>query len=224
MFCLILVEFVAFPERKDAIFEAHDDSREVIATSSGSIGFYKNGRCQKTDPNMTLGKDNKLTDWCSNIVSKDEKTDAKPWIAYHIKNKRIQANSYAIRSGCCYYECCCNDDSTFIDEFCCCSLYSYSLQVSDNNVTWRTIHSVKEDQKFFSCTNRIHKFDHVEEFTYSRIVLDKQRPHCENCFALNKVEFYGSTIYYNGIYDTNVDEDNDESVSIIGKIDRNRAI
>ena len=223
MICLLLIELVSFPQKDDAIFESLHEKGEVIATSSGSIGFYKDGKCQQTHPNMTLGKDDKSTDWCSNIAKPndkiDDKTNGKPWISYRLKNKRIRANSYAIRSGCCYYECCCIDDDTFIDKHCCCTLFSYSLQVSDDNITWRTIHSVEEDHEIKRCTNRDHKFEKVEEFTFVRFVLDKQKPYCENCFALNRFEIYGSAIQDNGIYDIN--NEDDESVSIIGKIDKN---
>ena len=142
MFCLVFMELlVAFPQRKDAIFEPLHENNEVVAFSSGSIGMFRDGKCHLTSPNMTLGKDDESTDWCSNIAKQGE-GEGKPWIAYRVKNKRIKANGYAIRSGCCYYDCCCIDDSKLIDKYCCCSLLSYSLQVSDNNIMWRTIHSV----------------------------------------------------------------------------------
>ena len=176
-----------------------------------------------TSPNMTLGKDDKLVDWCSNIAKKGE-GEGKPWISYRIKNKRIRANGYAIRSGCCYYACCCIDDSSIYDIDCCCSLFSYSLQISDNNMTWKTIHSVQEDQKFWACTNRVYKFDKVEEFTFVRLVLDKQRQYCENCFALNRFEIYGEAINGNGDYIPDGEDEGDESVSIIGKINRENAV
>ena len=214
------MELIAFPQRKDAIFESLHENNEVVSFSSGSIGYYKGGKCQLTSPNMTLGKDDETTDWCSNIAMQGE-GEGKPWIAYRVKNKKIRASGYSIRSGCCYYECCCIDDTRDIDKYCCCSLLSYSLQVSDNNMTWRTIHSVENDENFWACTNRDYKFNKVEEFTYVRLILDKQRLHCENCFALNRFEIYGETI--NGAYDTESEDENDESVSIIGKINKDNA-
>lgn len=222
MFCLVFMELVAFPERKDGIFEHIELIDDIIATSSGSIGLYKDGKCTLTSPNMTLGNDDKTTDWCSNIINKNENEDGKikPWISYRIKNKRMRSKGYAMRSGCCFYGCCCIDDSDLIDSDCCCSLYSYSIQISDDNRTWKTIQSVEEDKEFWDCTNRVHEFDKVEEFTFIRLVLDKQRPYCRNCFALNKFEVYGETIRDNGQYYESED-DNDESVSIIGKINKN---
>ena len=217
------MELVSFPQRDDAIFEPLHENNEVMAFASGSIGFYKDGKCQKTSPNMTLGKDDMLVDWCSNVVKKDENVNTKPWISYRIKNKRIRANGYAIRSGCCYYGCCCIDDDTFVDNVCCCSLFSFSLQISDDNKTWKTIHSVEEDQKLLDCTNRVYKFNKVEEFTFVRLMLDKPRPYCENCFALNKFELYGEAIKGNSAYFSDSDDENDESVSIIGKIKKDNA-
>ena len=156
------------------------------------------------------------------LISPLEKptTNIKVFATYSLKGKRMKLNGYSLRNGCCrHVECCCIDDDTFIDEYCCCSIFSYSLQVSDDNITWRTIHSVEEDHEIKRCTNRVHKFDKDEDFTFVRLVLDKPRPYCENCFALNRFEIYGSAIHDNGIYDIN--NDDDESVSIIGKIDQN---
>ena len=219
MFCLIFMELVSFPQRDDAIFEQLHEKGEVMSYASGSLGIYKDGKCQMTTPNMSLGKDDRRSDWCSNIAKKGE-GEGKPWISYRVKNKRIKANGYAIRSGCCYYGCCCIDDSTYVDKDCCCSLFSYSLQVSDNNKTWKTIHRVEEDQNFWACTNRVYKFNQIEEFTYVRLLLDKQRPYCENCFALNRFEIYGQTTNDNGAYLSEGEDENDESVSIIGKVKR----
>ena len=219
------MELVAFPERKDGIFEHAEHIEDIITSSSGSLGFYKDGKCVLTSPNMTLGKDDEKQEWCSNIISKEESKEGKikPWISYRIKNKRMRSKGCAIRSGCCHYDCCCIDDSEIIDTYCCCSLFSYSLQVSDDNRTWRTIHRVEEDTEFWSCRNRVHEFKQIEEFTFIRIVLDKQRTYYKNCFSLNKFEVYGETIHDNGrYYDGYEDNDNDESVSIIGKINKDK--
>ena len=217
MFCLVLLKLVAFPERKDAIFETLYKNNEVISFSSGSIGFYKKGKCHLTSPNMTIGNDDDSFDWCSNIA-KPENGEKMPWIAYRVKNKRIRASGYAIRSGCCRYECCCLSDSYYVNSYCCCALSSYSLQASDDNVTWRTIHKVENEVNFYTCTNRVFEFDKVEEFTFVRFTLDKPYKRCPNCFALNRFEVFGETIKS---YQSENEDENDESVSIIGKINKN---
>ena len=90
-------------------------------------------------------------------------------------------------------------------------------------MTWKTIHSVEEDKKLYECANRVYEFSKVEEFTFVRLVLDKPRPYCENCFTLNKFEIYGETIKGNAPFFSDNEDENDESVSIIGKIRKDNA-
>ena len=216
MLAFILVEFIAFPSRKDSIL-SQVDQKSVDLAVSGSIGYFYNGKCVQTYPNQTLNNDEKL-DWCSNVAkSKDD----KPWITYSLQNKAMRLTGYSVRSGCCYYTCCCLDESGLVD-YCCCELYSFSLQGSNDNKTWKVIHKVEKDDRFYICMFKTYEFPMTESFKYVRFVQESERPGCAFCMAINQIEFYGETV------DSNsreiIDSDDDESVSIIGKVGRNEAI
>lgn len=219
MLFLIFMEFIAFPERDDAIFKSVSTAtpNSIQTSSSGSMGKYMNGKCLQTFPNETLN-DNAKSEWCSNIASKDQEN---PWISYTIKNKAIKATGYSVRNGCCYFICCCIDDETDIDYDCCCELYSFSLEGSNDNKTWKTIHSVKKDSMIRFCEVKTYSFkEKTEPFRYIRFKHDEARPGCPNCIQINQIEIYGDTVdMASASYDESYD-DNDESVSIIGKVKR----
>ena len=205
------VSFRAFPYKKDALLKSEPRSN-IIIESSGSIGHFYGGKCRETFPNQTIiGKVEH--DWCSNIGKFDSD---KPWIQYSLKDKKISVSGYSIRNGCCVAACCCINDDENIDEVCCCTLYSYSLQGSNDNKTWTTLHKVEKDPYFYGCetkTFELHKKS--EEFTFIRFTLDEQRPGCLNCMQLNQVELYGNTAIHSTYIESN---DEDESISIIGRV------
>ena len=209
---LILMEYVAFPERKDSIF-AKTELSEIGVTASGSMGLYYEGKCHQTFPNETLSADKKM-DWCSNIAKSDED---KPWISYNLKDKAMKIKGFSVRNGCCWYGCCCVDDNTRItDVECCCVLVGFSLQGSNDNSTWKVIHKVDEVNNFYPCTFRTYEFAETEPFRYIRFVQERQVKGCQFCMQLNQLELYGSTIHSS--YSNEDIDENDESVSIIGKI------
>ena len=212
------MEFVAFPTKNNAIFanEMKKNTDIVETHVSGSLGLYYSGKCHKTYPNQTLFSDEKQ-DWCSNIGKSKE---AKPWITYNLKGKSMKISGYSIRSGCCWYTCCCVDDDTMVDGYCCCRLYSFSLQGSNDNKTWKTIHKVEKDNNFWECKANTYELkNNNEQFMFLRILLDEQLPGCKFCMQINQIEFYGDVIdsQFAGSFES---DDNDESVSIIGKVDR----
>ena len=218
MFCLLLVEYVAFPDRKDAILEKAAKTIPVsqLTESSGNIGLFYSGKCHETFPNNTLNAEKK-DDWCSNI---GEPVDGKrPWIQYRINGKGMKIIGYSIRNGCCWYSCCCYGDQ-IIDYDCCCRLYSFSLQGSNDNMTWKVIHKVEKDKSFWDCKTNTYTLDkETESFNFVRIVLDESLPGCPFCMQINQFEVYGETVdsFYSHEQEQ---EENDESVSIIGKVKR----
>lgn len=214
MFILLFMEFIAFPERKDALLlNPENKINDVVSESSGSYGLFFGGKCHQTYTNETYHVDEKM-DWCSNIAkSKNE----RPWISYSIKNKAMKLTGYSIRNGCCWYECCCEDNEKVYDYLCCCRLYSFSLQGSNDNRTWKTIHKVEKDIKFYSCQFKSYDFPETESFKYIRLIQDEEYPECPACIQINQIELYGKTISSN-YFDTQDDADGDESVSIIGKV------
>ena len=216
MFMLLFMEFVAFPDRSDGIIAKHVTSNkasDINIDVSGSIGYYNNGKCIQTHPNETLFSDKKH-DWCSNVAKSKED---RPWIMYNIKNKAMRLTGYAVRNGCCYYDCCCTEDSNIIDYNCCCRLYSFSLQGSNDNVTWKTIHKVDKERDIYYCEFKNYEIGKkTESFNFIRFMLEEEYPGCPACMQVNQIELYGEEVASSFISQDM--EDNDESVSIIGKV------
>ena len=212
--------YVAFPDRRDAIFANSAKTNDKInIDSSGSLGVWYDKKCHKTYPNATLGTDIK-NDWCSNIGGSD-KFKGQPWISYSIKDKLMKIKGYSLRNGCCWYECCCEEDGTIVsDAYCCCRLSQFALEGSNDNITWNEIHSVNEDKTFYLCHFKTYEFEKSYTYRFLRLVLKKPYPGCPNCMQINQIEFYGETIHspYSNYFDGNSDELDDDSISIIGKI------
>ena len=217
------MEFIAFPEKNNAIFKnAKVLGNSVITDASGSLGLYYDGKCHITYPNETL-TDNPKMDWCSNLAKSKSEED-KPWISYSLNNKKIELEGFSVRSGCCWYSCCCIDDSNFVNDgySCCCDLYSFSLQGSNDNKTWTTIHKVERADDYDYCQTRNYEFKKTQPFTFIRFVMDQERPGCIPCMQLNQMELYGNVV--DGGYSYNSDsDDNEESVSIIGRVEKSES-
>ena len=212
MFYMAMMGFVAFPDKSNAIFkDSFSKGKKIDIEASGSLGLLYDGKCHQTYPNETIHVDEKI-DWCSNIV--DDKNSPNPWIMYSLNGKGMKLSGYSVRNGCCWYLCCCLDDGRVADYSCCCRLYSYSLQGSNDNVTWKVIHRVEKDSVFYDCQFKTYEFPETESFKYIRFALDEEYPGCPRCMQVNQLELYGTTTD-----DTFTQEDdNDESVSIIGKV------
>ena len=210
------LQFIAFPEKKNALLL---NNKYVETQASGSIGLYYEGKCHQTFPNQTLQVNEKM-DWCSNVAtSKDD----KPWISFNIgKEKSMKLSGYSVRCGCCWYDCCCIDDGAEVKDvrYCCCRLYSFSLQGSNDNKTWKTIHSIVKDKSIYYCKAVTYEFPVTEAFRYVRFILDEEFPGCQRCMQINQIELYGEAIS-SPFSDSFDGDDNDESVSIIGKINKN---
>ena len=150
MFPIIFMQFVSFPSRKDAIFESLKNSpNEIRIEATGSLGLYyfDEKKCHQTYPNHTLVSTPE-TDWCSTIAPNNNE---KPYITYSLRNKIMKINGYSVRNGCCRHRCCCLDDNKPLDDYCCCELYSFSLQGSNDNQTWTVLHKVEKESRIRYC-------------------------------------------------------------------------
>ncbi|KAI5496351.1 galactose-binding domain-like family, partial [Trichomonas vaginalis G3] len=154
---------------------------------SGSASQYINGSIQITKPEYTYDQVEKRYDWCSNIGK--TQTDY-PWIIYTIKNRIINLKGYYLKSGCCDdgNTCCCYDDN----EYCCfCCMYSWSLQVSNDNKTWKTVHKVEKDEEMKICKEKTYHFSETYSAKYVRLIQDEACPQERPCMAINKLELLG---------------------------------
>ena len=210
------MQFVAFPQRKDAILQ--NNNNIVNVESSGSLGMYINDVCVKTKPNQTLNEDKKQ-DWCSNIATD---SNNMPWITFSLKGKSMKINGFSLRNGCCWYYCCCDETGTIFDDiYCCCELYSFSLLGSNDNKTWKTIYKVEAETKFYHCLYKTYEFPMTQSYKYIRLYQDEEYPRCPKCLQINQIEFYGETVQSPYDFTEDLSEENDESISIIGRINRN---
>ena len=217
MFIIISMAFVAFPDRTDALLGKSEDGKLVIQ-SSGSLGIFKgDSKCHPTFPNETLVADRK-SDWCSNV---GRQGDDKPWISYHFMDKMMKIKGYSIRNGCCDYYCCCDPQSgRDLDFACCCRLYSFSLIGSNDNITWQTIHQVVKETSFRFCEVKTYEFELSQPYKYVRFRMDQEKPGCPKCMQINQVELYGETVFSPFASSYEGDDENEESISIIGKVKR----
>ena len=97
-------------------------------------------------------------------------------------------------------------------------MYSYSLQASNDNKTWKVLHRVEKDAKFDICQAKTFELKEKSvPFTYFRFTLEEEYPGFNKCMQINQIELYGETIISQFTsYDDNSEED--ESISIIGRV------
>ena len=216
---MIFMQFVAFPSRSDSIFDQISDKQnEIMTYASGSMGlfYFDYRKCFQTYPNQTL-KVSADEGWCSNIATGTD----KPWITYSLKNKKMKLTGYSVRNGCCRHRCCCVEDNKPVDDFCCCELYSFQLQGSNDNQTWKVLHNVEKDARIRYCEIKTYDIDIQDSFKYIRLESQEAYPGCPFCIQINEIQLYGEVIQSFDSYEYDSDE-SEEAVSIIGKIAKHR--
>ena len=221
LFFFSSLAFVSFPSRSDAILSNSNVPPHIEV--SGSLGVDQGNICQPTYGNETLNSDRNY-DWCSNIALSNVD---RPWISYSLPNTIMKLTGYSLRNGCCRYSCCCDPlTGKRIDGYCCCRLYSFSLEGSNNNIDWFTIHKIEGKKDFYYCKYETYEFPKTQSYRYVRLVLDQEWNACPRCMQINQIEFYGEAIQTSGDFVPDLnnfnENDNDESVSIIGKVKQNK--
>lgn len=190
-----------------------EDAVEYFA--SGSSHQKINGSLHLTKPTYAFDGIEKRYDWCSNC---GKTKDDMPWLTLGVKNRIMHLDGYYIKSGCCYYGCCCEEGKYCYE----CCLYSWSFQISNDNITWRTIHKVEKDYDMRYCKDKAFKFSETYTCKYARLVQDETCYGDPPCIALNKFELLGTVEHTAGAIDQELsDISDDEDVSIIGHISKN---
>ncbi|EAX88321.1 hypothetical protein TVAG_284270 [Trichomonas vaginalis G3] len=215
---LILFESIGSITYDNGIFQKHYNEGDIIVTASGSSKQQINDTDQLTKPEYAIYPWEKKYDWCSQISHSYED---HPYIVFAMKSKKFKFNGYFVRCGCCYDGCCCDDDYYHYCLDCC--LYSWSLQISDDNKTWKTIHQVEKDDSMRICSEKEYHLDKEYISRYVRLIQDKPCPGYPPCIAINKFDLYGNSV---GDDSSRDDEfvsyhDDDDDVSIIGHISKN---
>ena len=220
MLIFTLFNTILSDTKENGIFSKNFDKGIIVVDASGSSNQEINGSMQLTKPEYSTYPWNKRYDWCSNCGTT---YDDHPWITYSIKNKRIKINSYFVRVGCCYNSLCCCEDYKY--KYCVhCCLYSWSLQVSNDNKTWTEVHRMK-DEKMRRCKENTYNLDKTYEAKYVRLIQNEACPGDPLCIALNKFELFGDIISEDSnVHDddfVSYHDDDDDDVSIIGHISKN---
>ena len=213
---MLLLQIKPFEPRKDSVLQDKEIYSNLKISASGSIGQYYNSKCNPTYPNITVSTDNSIAkyDWCSNVAPD---RDHPPWIQYDFGQYRTSLVGYSLRAGCCYYGACCLDDNTYMYD-CCCSLYTFSLRGSNDNVTWDVLHRVEKDVSIEYCSNAHYDFPKTKPYKYVRLVQEEPYKGCKHCMILNRLEFYGVSEKGDPMAFDALDDMNDEEISIIGKV------
>lgn len=200
------------------VFSKYFNEKIIVVDSSGSSNQHINGSRQLTKPEYSIYPWTKDYDWCSNV---GRSYDVHPWITFSLQKKRIKFNGYFVRCGCCYTDCCCEDDRYGCFD---CCLYSWSLQTSDDNKTWTEVHKVEKDNSMRRCNEKSYKLDKEYTAKFVRLIQNDPCPGYPPCIAINKFEIFGDAISDDDNDDFVSFHDDDDDVSIIGHISKNRNI
>lgn len=212
---LLFSSFV-FSNEVEGIFSRNFNKNNIIIHSSGSALQRINGTKQLTKPEYSIYPFTKNYDWCSNIVSE---YDHPPWITYSIRNKKFKFDSYFVRCSCYYNSCCCSGETHSCFD---CCLYSWSLQISDDNITWNEIHKIEKDSSMRRCNEKKYDLDKTYTAKYVRIIQNHPCPGNPMCIAINRFELFGETVDDADLQQDFVSfHDDDEDISIIGHISKN---
>lgn len=210
-----MIEFLCIA-KAEGIFSKIYYQNIVQVAASGSSRQKVNGVFEMTKPEYPIEPSVKNHDWLSNLYYAFE---GRPWISFSIKNARVKFDKLYIRAGCCYTIC---PAERFKYNIRGC-LYTWSLQTSEDNKTWKTIHKVEKDKDFEYCNEKFYTLDRYYDARYVRIIQDDPYPGDMPGFALNKLEFFGDVIYdrEDDIIDPSED---DEDITVIGHLSRARKI
>ena len=207
IFSLLIRDF-PFNDKFDGVFKNTYNEKDVSIEASGSHECYFPSLDEEilTKPESVIDPNDTL-EWCSNIVR--EKAD-RPWLSVTFNNKKLSLSGYSVKSGCCDY---------WVTS-CCCLLYSWSLLGSNDNKTWTLLHSQKKNKEFDVCKEKSFQVDKNGSFSMFKLVQDEPEPGCLYCMSIGRLEFYGS--FGERVFDNeNDDIENEEEISIIGRIKKN---
>lgn len=207
--------YFSVSETTQEVFKQVFNDNIIKIEVSGSSKQRINGSMQMTKPEYAIYPWSKRYDWCSNC---GKTYDEHPWITFSLDKHKFKFSGYYLKAGCCDYNgCCCEDYGYCID----CCLYSWSLQVSEDNNTWTTVHKVEKDSEMRRCNEKTYKFDKEYITSYIRLIQDEHCPGWPPCLAINQIEFHGVALGDDGSEDFISFHDDDDDVSIIGHISKN---
>lgn len=208
--------FLTFPifafSQQKGIFGKYFNDNIISMEASGSSQQIINMSLQTTKPEYAIYPWDKKYDWTSNCVVNEGE---HPWILFKFDRRKIKLTGYFMRAGCCYeHECCCYP----VGNYCVtCCLYSWTLQVSNDNKNWTDAHKVEGNFKMERCGEETYTLDKEYEARYVRVTQIEPCPGNPPCMAINKLELYGE-VNEILIPDEIIEFNDDEDISIIGHV------
>lgn len=213
---ILLFSVFSHAQIANGIFSKTFNDNIINIDVSGSSKQDINGSRQMTKPEYAIYPFDKRYDWCSNCF---RSYDEHPWITFSLKSKKVKITGYFVRAGCCYTGCCCDDETYNYCVDCC--MYSWSLQVSDDNKTWTIVHKIEQDYSMKFCKEATYNFDKAYTATYVRLIQDEACPGWPPCLAINRMELLGEVLNDDQSADDFVSfHDDDDDVSIIGHLSK----
>lgn len=198
------------------IFSKYYNDKIIMIDAVGSSKQRINGSLQMTKPEYSIYPWEKQYDWCSSCM---RSYDEHPWISFYLSNRQIRLKGYYVRAGCCNKNTCCCEEKYYYCSECC--LYSWSLQISNDNKTWTEVHRVDKDKSLRRCAEKSFELDKEYTTTYIRLIQNEACPGDPPCIALNKFELFGNVVGEElGQSDFYSSPDEDDDVSIIGHISK----
>lgn len=213
---LSLFSCISSSTEANGIFKKYYEDKIFTIDVSGNSMQYYDGKKQYTKPEYAIEPKDKVYDWCSNC---GKTYDDHPWISFSVQGKKFSFDSYFLRCGCCYYGCCCEENGTCID----CCMYSWSLQISEDNSTWKEVHRVERDTEMNHCNEKTYRLDQTYVARFVRLMQNEPCPEYPPCMAINRMEIFGEVVPddYSLEDDFISFHDDDEDISIIGQLSRN---
>ena len=156
-----------FNQNFDGIFKNTYSSNITKVEASGSEYCYDE-RFKKdvaSSPEFCIDPLSTL-EWCSDI---DYERKRKPWISVNFRNNKVKLSGYSLKLGCCF------------DGICCCMIYSWSLQGSNDNTTWKTLHKMEKQDDFKDCDSKSFEVTTSQPYSIYRIIQDSPYQGCSSC-------------------------------------------
>lgn len=204
MFLSILFIKTSFPFNTEfnGIFKNTFHSNITSLETSGNYFCYDESLKEDvlSKPENCVDPDSKL-EWCSTY---DYSNRLIPFLQMNFKDS-VRISGYSMKLGCCY------------TSWCCCRIYSWKLEGSNDNSTWEVIHSEEKQKDFKECNERSFEVKSPKFFRMIKLTQTEAYPSCPSCIGLAKFELYGDLDDSN--YQLFIDRPEiEDEVSIIGKV------
>ena len=182
----------------------HDRYKDGVVSVSASGSYYVYSQAKMSDveskPENCVDPNAEL-EWCSNY---DHKKEMKPWLLLTFNKSKVKLDGYSLGSGCCVY------------STCCCKMYTWQLQGSNDNETWDILHNDKNNNEFGFCLNKEFKIESNKWYKMIKLIQLDAENNCPTCISLRKIELFGE-IESDEAWQ-NVEDADENEVSIIGKV------